>query len=350
MVAQGRAAGYNRFAMGCSGKTCGPSRRWVRLALEVISALFWAAAGLFAADADADSPTIQEARQPSSDAELRRWLANMVWYHHFSLAEIEAATGLQQGAISQALARFAIRTDNRPARDPAAPLLVLPYPGGRHPRIGFREGAIRPQRDTKFSVFLPWDMSSYVVVDLPEALWSNLGLTYLAHTHVSTIWTKANVKLERAEWRIRDDGLEGKRVLPNGIAFGARAEPSQRAVRMELWLHNGTSEPLSDLRVQNCVMLGAARGFDKQTKDNKVFENPYCAARSQDGRHWIVTAWQRCHRCWANERCPCLHSDPQFEDCPAGQTRQLRGVLSFYEGDNIQEEFARLEQTGWRNP
>jgi hypothetical protein len=33
---------------------------------------------------------------------------------------------------------------------------VLPYPGGRHPRVGFLDGAIDPQRGTKASVFAPW--------------------------------------------------------------------------------------------------------------------------------------------------------------------------------------------------
>ena len=34
---------------------------------------------------------------------------------------------------------------------------MLPYPGGRHPRLGFLDGAIRPQRETKVSVFAPWE-------------------------------------------------------------------------------------------------------------------------------------------------------------------------------------------------
>ena len=70
---------------------------------------------------------------------------------------------------------------------------MLPYPGGRHPRIGFLEGAIDPQRETKLSVFTPWHDSSYVVADVPEAIWSNLGLTYLAHTHIPTIWTAQKI-------------------------------------------------------------------------------------------------------------------------------------------------------------
>ena len=66
----------------------------------------------------------------------------------------------------------------RPQRTADEPLLVLPYPGGRHPRTGFLEGAMRPQRETKISIFTPWDNHSYVVLDIPEAIWSNLGLTY----------------------------------------------------------------------------------------------------------------------------------------------------------------------------
>ena len=226
---------------------------------------------------------------------------------------------------------------------------MLPYPGGRHPRIGFLEGAIRPQRETKISVFAPWDETSYVVADVPEAIWSNLGLTYLAHTHVPTVWTKAGVALPPLEWTRHADGtLAFERRLPNGIRFGTKVRPTPQAVRMEMWLFNGTSEPLSDLRVQNCVMLKGAAGFVDQTNDNKLFHPPYAACRSTDGRRWIITAWTPCQRAWGNAKCPCLHSDPQFPDCPSGQTERLHGWLSFYEGDKIEDELRRIDQTGWR--
>jgi hypothetical protein len=228
-------------------------------------------------------------------------------------------------------------------------LLVLPYPGGRHPRIGFLDGAVRPQRDTKLSVFCPWDDASYVVVDLPEAIWSNLGLTYLAHTHVPTIWTKQNIRLEPREWNQREDGtLETARTLPNGIAFGARVQPSAESVRMELWLTNGTDRQLTGLRVQNCVLLKGARGFQRQTNENKVFAPPYAACRSEDDRRWVITAWWPLHRTWANPPCPCLHSDPRFPDCAAGETKRVRGWLSFYDGDDLDAELRRIDRTGWR--
>jgi hypothetical protein len=226
---------------------------------------------------------------------------------------------------------------------------VFPYPGGRHPRIGFLDGAVHPQRETKFSVFTPWDDQSYVVVDLPEAIWSNLGLTYLAHTHVPTIWTKRNATLETLEWtRGARGSLSSQRRLPNGITFAAAIVPTPDSVLMTLKLTNGTGSALSDLRVQQCVMLKGATGFTRQTNDNKVLEKPYAACRSDDGRHWVITAWTPCDRVWANPPCPCLHSDPKFPDCPPGETRLVRGWLSFYEGANPAAEFQRIDKSGWR--
>jgi hypothetical protein len=96
-------------------------------------------------------------------------------------------------------------------------------------------------------------------------------------------------------------------------------------------------------------MLAGASGFAGQTNDNKVLQKPYAAARSVDGRRWVITAWEPIDRCWANERCPCLHSDPKFPDCPPGETVRLRGWLSFYGGDDLNGELKRIEQTGWRD-
>lgn len=287
-------------------------------------------------------------RRPD-DEELEYWLKNMVWFHRFYNEEVKVATGLKNEEIIAALKKFNIRRVNRPESRGAAQLLILPYPGGRHPRIGFLEGAIDPQRETKFSVFTPWDRESYVVVDLPEAIWSNLGLTYLAHTHIDTIWTKQGVELAKLEWNRHPDGtLDIERELPNAIVFGAKVKPQRHAVRMELWLKNGTKQRLSDLRVQICVMTKMAAGFEQQTNDNKVFTNPYVACRSSDGKRWIITAWENCHRPWGNEKCPCFHSDPKFPDLEPGQSHRLRGWLSFYEGMDIKAELKRIEATGWR--
>jgi len=298
---------------------------------------------------DDTAEVAREARAPGDDASLRRWLQNMVWFHRSSPAEMRAATGLGEADIRRALDRFGISEGTRPARKPGSPLTVLPYPGGRHPRAGFLEGAIHPQRDTKFSVFTPWDDRSYVVADIPEAIWSNLGLTYLAHEHIPTVWTAQGRQLEPLEWREEAGGaLVMERRLPNGLEFGTRVLPAPDAVRMECWIRNGTTEPLTGLRFQNCVMLKAAAGFHAQTGANKVLRSPYAACRSDDGRRWIITAWEPIDAPWQNPPVPCIHANARFPDCPPGATVRARGWLSFHEGEDLDAELDRIERTGWR--
>jgi len=272
-------------------------------------------------------------RPTRSEAELRYWLANMRT-HRYSAAEMSEVLGISPALVSNELNRLAVQ----PLRATNS-LLVLPYPGGRHPRIGFLDGAIDPQRETKVSVFTPWDPASYVVVDVPEAIFSNLGLTYLAHTHVPTLWTQRKIELPPLEWTRRaDGGLEFERVLPNQIAFGVKVTPGTNRMEMELWLRNGTTQPLSAMRVQNCVMLKAAADFNAQTNANKILKTPFAACGSPDRRRWIITAWQPTHRVWANPPVPCLHSDPQIPDCPPGETRRVRGWLWFYEGADVDSQ------------
>lgn len=259
----------------------------VVLAVAVLAIAVPCPALLSAGDGVAKDSAKSEARRPGDDRELRFWLENMIWHHRYSPAEIRVATGLAEGELAAAQERLQIFDHNKPQRPLGSSLLVLPYSGGRHPRIGFRDGAVNPQRETKVSIFAPWDDASYVVVDVPEAIWSNLGLTYLAHTHVQTIWTKQNVELEKLEWQRRDDGtFFHERKLPNGIVFSTKLVADRSAVWFEMSLMNGTKETLSDLRVQNCVMLAHAKGFEQQNNDNKVFAatktpgSPYVAVHS----------------------------------------------------------------------
>lgn len=290
-------------------------------------------------------------RRPENDEDLKYWLMNLKT-HRFSEPEMMSATGLSQAELDEAVSKWELN-EFAPTANRAGWARVLPYPGGRHPRIGFRDGAIRPQRETKVSVFTPWENGGYVVADIPEAIWSATSdgreLLYLAHTHVPTKWSQLGIDLEPLEWQRLDNGrLEIERELPNGVAFGAKVVPINDAVLMELWIRNGTDETLTGLRVQNCVMLKDAVGFTDLTMDNKLLQNPYVACRNAEGNRWVVTAWEACLRPWGNHHCPCMHSDPQFPDCPPGETKRLRGWLSFYEGNDIESELARIEQLEWR--
>ena len=130
--------------------------------------------------------------------------------------------------------------------------------------------------------------------------------------------------------------VAGALLSPTEGSVEVAVVPGKDGVRMKLTLTNGSREKLSDLRVQNCVMLKMAQGFNAQTNDNKVFAKPYVACRSKDGRRHVITAWEPCHRAWANAPCPCLHSDPKFPDCEPGETKTMHwkaektGITPFY--------------------
>jgi peptidoglycan/xylan/chitin deacetylase (PgdA/CDA1 family) len=284
------------------------------------------------------------ARRTRNEEDLRDWLENMAT-HRFHPAEMATALGRSTSEVQADLKR--LRMDlARPVKYPADRILVLPYPGGRHPRIGFLDGAIRPQRETKVSVFAPWANGGYAVADVPEAIWWNQAgkreLLYLAHTHVPTTWDRRGVVLDRLEWSRKADGsLECERRLPNKVTFAGKVRPGKHGVRMELALTNGTDRTLTGLQVQMCVMLRGLVGFEERSNDNKVFSSPFSACRDRKGR-WIITGWEPCVRVWGNPPCPCLHADPQIPDCAPGKTERVRGWLSFYEGKEIEGELARL--------
>lgn len=298
---------------------------------------------LWSAMAAAQTIEAGGARRPATPERDLYWLSVMK-AHGYSRDEMLAA-GLSPEFLASPKPAQSLVDRNGSIR-------LLPYPGGRHPRLGFRDGAIAPRRETKFSVFAPWDPDCYVVVDLPEAIFSNLGLTYLAHTHVSTLWTKAGIDLAPMEWAVSAQGaLSLRRTLPNGVSYAARAWPRRAGVAMELSITNGTTSPLTEMRAQVCAMLGRAKGFDSQSNENKVFRAPYASCRDREGRRWIILAFEPCQRAWGNPPCPCLHADPRIPDAPVGQTRTARGGLWFHDGADLDQAIREIEKANrefWR--
>lgn len=276
-------------------------------------------------------------------ADLDYWFPNMLSLHRFSYEEAAKVCGYTAERVREKAAEL------RVAPPPTTPALrIAPYPGGRHPRIGFLEGAIAPLRGTKASVFLPWDPAAYVLVDLPEAIFSHLGLQFLAHTHVPTIWDAQNKVIDNIDWtRAANGALTSRWKLPNDVVFGASIRAEQNHVAMELELTNGTPQKLEKLRTQVCVMLKGAPRFAALSNANKRFGASVAAVCDETGRRWILTAWQRTLRVWGNPKVPCLHADPLFADCESGQTVRLRGRLWFHEGSNVASEMERAEAE-WR--
>jgi hypothetical protein len=296
------------------------------------------------------APLDRSNARPAADSATRQdWIENMR-AHHFTRDEMLAALAIEPAELDRLMrvdrqSTSSENTDSSQSTD-SPKLRVLPYPGGRHPRIGFLDGAIRPQRETKLSVFTPWDPASYVVVDLPEAVFTDLGLTYLAHTHVPTIWNQQGIELPALEWtKTAEGGWRLERGLPNGIVLTSEARPVNQQLHMQLTLRNGTSQPLHENRAQVCVMLRGAEGFTAQTNQNKRIDGPFVACHDGMGQRWVITAWQPLHRAWANPPCPCLHADPLLPACGPGETVTARGWLTFYEGTEIEAELERLRQT-----
>jgi len=280
------------------------------------------------------------AEAPSSPAaavdDPRYWL-EVCAAHDYSQAETAMATGKEAREVAALQQRYGIR----PPAAPADRLLLLPYPGGRHPRIGFLEGAIDPHRDTKCSVFLPG--GGYVVIDVPEAVWCEKDLVYLAHTHLPTKWDKQGKALARIDWTRDPDGtLTSRRTLPDGVSFSVRVQATRDGATMELRLKNGTDRRLAGLRAQVCVLLKGVPEYNAQTRDNKVkFEGAgVCAVRSDDGKHWIAIAFER-PRLWENPACPCIHADPNFPDLAPGEEAVSRGRLFVTQEEDLKADVDR---------
>ncbi|MBX7256108.1 MAG: polysaccharide deacetylase family protein [Candidatus Hydrogenedentes bacterium] len=276
-------------------------------------------------------------------ADLPFWLDNMLVQHAYSVDEAAEVCWMSPQEIGEQAGKLGIVPGTTKPSSRHNRVRVLPYPGGRHPRIGFLEGAIDPLRGTKASAFLPWKGGGYVVVDLPEAIFSNLGLTYLAHTHVPTIWNEQNVVIENVDWtRDPKGGLRLDQTLPNGVRFGSSITPDKAGADMELWLENGTKEPLTGMRTQICVMLKGAPGFNALTQERKTYDSTAAAVGSEDGKRFICVAFDRCGRSWGNEDVPCIHADPILPDAAPGERVSLKGRLWFYQGSNIERELRRV--------
>lgn len=281
------------------------------------------------------------------DAERRFWLTNAIVDHGFTAAEAADAAGVEEAAVVEAIEADALGETARWYADDDR-LKVLPYPGGRHPRIGFLDGAIDPWRSTKASVFAPWDARGYVVVDLPEAVFSNVGLTFLAHTHIPTIWDERGVEVTDTPWTRHDDGsMTREHTLPNGVIIGAKIEPRDDGADMQLWLENGSEQALTSLRTQVCVMLKGLPQFNAQTSNNKITRTSLAGAvgadRSRRSRRYVLTAWERTGRAWENPPVPCIHADPVLPDCEPGERVSVRGTLRFYEGEDVERVMEELE-------
>jgi len=289
------------------------------------------------------TPLALPAEMEATQAQLRYWLENMLGYHRYSWEEAAAVTGFSVEKLKEQSAELGVET-RPPSEQFEQSIRILPYPGGRHPRIGHLEAAINPARGTKASIFLPWKDAGYVVIDLPETIESRSEdrIFFLAHTHVPTIWSENNLWLDNVDWsRSPEGGLSREQRLPSTMSLGASIHPSKDGVEMDLWVRNDSSETMRGLRAAICLMLKGAPDFNSQTRTNKVLRCPVSGVRSARGNRWILMGWEHCAVSGGNQNVPCLHADPIFPDCPPGETVRARGLISFFEGESVEGELQR---------
>jgi peptidoglycan/xylan/chitin deacetylase (PgdA/CDA1 family) len=277
----------------------------------------------------------------STRNKLNYWLANMYHDHNYSQEEMMEVTGLEASDLDQHLA---LLNQVKPETEQNQLIKVRPYPGVRHPRINFKDGMLSPMRGTKASIFLPWAPEEYVVLDLPEALFTQFGLTFLGHKHIPTLFDYQKTVIPNSDWRLSEDGsLSNSWKLPINVTIGAEVHPQEKTVDMKLWIQNNSDTTFTDLQSQVCIMFKEAKQFKTLSNENKLFDSPVTAVKSSNSNHWIITAWNGCNHAWGNADCPCMHSDPKLHDCKPGETVSVSGKIWFYEGDNIENEISLIK-------
>ena len=98
----------------------------------------------------------------------------------------------------------------------------------------------------------PWPSQDYLWLDFPEAIFTDAGLIYLSH--VNPDFPVVFPDLPRISWQAGADGLSFSRRLPNGVSFGGSlVAGSESTVSLELFIDNGSDQPLTNIRLQTCA-------------------------------------------------------------------------------------------------
>jgi hypothetical protein len=223
-----------------------------------------------------------------------------------------------------------------------------------------------------------WPSQDYVWIDLPEAIFTRQGLLYLSHVN-PRVQPVLFPGLARVAWEKVPGGIAYKRTLPNGVSFGAKVTVGEKAADLELSVHNGSGDPLNDIKLQTCFFLRAIAEFGAYTADNKFVhlpdlgwlaypeacklreerglyrlgwrggpkqaDLPVMITRSAEGNRLIACTWGRhTYSLVCNPRHPCMHADPALPDLPPGRSATIRGRLIFFDGSP--QEFAETWSRG----
>jgi len=212
----------------------------------------------------------------------------------------------------------------------------------------------------------PWPSQDYIWLDFPEAIFTNIGLIFLSH--VNPPFPVVFPDLPKVPWQILPNGIAFERVLSNGIKYGGSVlRREEQVVDLSLYIKNGSTQPLKEIKLQTCAYLRAIKEFADYTLDNKLVHVPECGwmkfdearktgietgrfhlgwrggpksadlpvmitVSAQPERLVAMTWYQHTLSMVSNPRHPCMHADPFFPDIEPGQRAEIYGELLFFEG------------------
>ncbi len=212
----------------------------------------------------------------------------------------------------------------------------------------------------------PWPSQDYVWLDFPEAIFSEAGLLFLSH--VSPAHPVMFPGLPKVAWQRTERGMCFERCLPNGVVFGGALRARDGStVALEIFLRNGSDQPLRNVKLQTCAYLRGIREFADHTMANKyvhvprkgwapfeearrsgascgqyrlgwrsgpkIADQPVMATVSSRGDRIVAITWyESTYSLTGNPHHPCMHADPFFPDLDPGQRARIDGGLIFFEG------------------
>ena len=235
-------------------------------------------------------------------------------------------------------------------------------------RIRIEPGSWRPEGPYEQIawVHLPWPGAGTVMLDFPEAVFSDQGLLFLSHR--SACFHPKWPDLPKADWQSVPGGIAFERRLPNGFVYGGRlVAATDDRVDMALWARNEDDISIGQLKTQVCVYLPKAPDFAERTMDNKWVhvtgrgwmrydeaeaagvktgqwrlgwrsglpscDAPLIATTSADGTRLVATEWgDATYALTGNPAHPCMHADPDWPDLAPGASAEITGRLHFFDG------------------
>jgi hypothetical protein len=119
----------------------------------------------------------------------------------------------------------------------------------------------------------PWPSQDYIWLDFPEAIFTNIGLIFLSH--VNPPFPVVFPDLPKVPWKEIPGGIRFDRELLNGIRFGGSVvKKEESVVSLNLYIDNGSKEPLTTIKLQTCAFLRAIQEFGDYTFENKLVHVP----------------------------------------------------------------------------